>query len=81
MEIVAMSVAKEERNKGLGRQVLGQLITESEDAVRPIWLHTRKGNKGARRFFGRAGFEALPESDFRQDSDSSYIALERTPRG
>lgn len=77
MELVALSVDEVARNKGIGRQVLDVLIEESEESSRPIWLHTGRGNTGARRFFRRAGFQELPESDFRQNTESKFIALER----
>ncbi len=81
IELVALSVDKEKQCRGLGARVLGELITESEQNQVPIWLHTGRGNRGAQRFFGRAGFDKLPESDFRQNPDSKFVALERVPVG
>lgn len=81
MELVALSVDREKQRRGLGAKVLGELIAESEQNQAPLWLHTGRGNQGAQRFFGRAGFNKLPESDFRQNPDSKFVAFERVPAG
>lgn len=79
MELVALSVDRERRSRGLGARVLGELIVESNEDQVPIWLHTGRGNARALRLFGKAGFTRLPDSDYRQDPASSFVAMERPP--
>lgn len=77
IEVNALSVAPESRKRGLGRRVLAEIIERAvQNDASSVWLHTHRANYRAQTVFAAAGFEPLPDTDFRQDPDSSYLAME-----
>lgn len=73
-EIVRMSVAREERRRGVGRAILQELIAHARAAgVRRIILETTSTWQEAIAFYQRAGFCFTHH----QDGDA-YFALEIT---
>ena len=77
VEINALSVHPDERGKGLGKKVLSAIVDNAiKQDMDAIWLYTHQANTRAKNLFTATGFEELPATDYRQDEDSNYTALE-----
>ena len=70
--LVDIGLLPEHRNHGVGRQLLEELVAESEKTEIPVRLQVLRTNPAA-RLYERLGFVKTGE-------DQMYFQMERTPR-
>ena len=67
-ELRLLAVAAEARGLGVGRLLVEECIQRARtDGAKAIGLHTSQSMGEAIRLYARAGFERVPEFDFRPD--------------
>ena len=74
IRILTIFLLVEWQSRGVGTAVVGDILSEADDTVRPVRLRVLRVNERARTFYERFGFDVV-------ETTETHVVMERTPSG